>query len=50
MKIYALLGDSGAVSESAKQMKATGIEAVHPLTLEFVEQWLKGGVRSNICR
>jgi tetratricopeptide (TPR) repeat protein len=50
MRIYALLGDTGAVSESARQMKATGIESVHPLTLEFVERWLKGDVRSRICR
>jgi tetratricopeptide (TPR) repeat protein len=50
MKIYALLGDTGAVSEAAQQMEATGIESVHPLTLEFVERWLKGDVRSRICR
>jgi tetratricopeptide (TPR) repeat protein len=50
MKIYALLGDTEAVSETAKQLKATGVESVHPVTLEFIEQWLKGDVRSNICR
>jgi tetratricopeptide (TPR) repeat protein len=50
MSIYALLGDSEAVAASARRLKDAGVETVHPLTVEFVEQWLKGNVRSNICR
>jgi hypothetical protein len=44
------LGDSEAVAASARRLKDAGVETVHPLTVEFVEQWLKGNVRSNICR
>lgn len=50
MKIYALLGDAGAVADAAARLKAAGVEAVHPLTIEFVEDWLKGDVSGKICR
>jgi len=50
MKIYAILGDEDAVLESAALLKDAGADGLHPLTLEFVEQWLKQGLRSDICR
>ena len=50
MKIYALLGDREAVAKTAGMLKDTGVDALHPLTLEFVEQWLKQDLRSPICR
>ncbi len=50
MKIYALLGDAKNVEESARRMESTGAAALHPVTLHFVEQWLKGDLHSDICR
>jgi tetratricopeptide (TPR) repeat protein len=50
IKIYALLGNREAVAETASRLKAAGADTLHPVTLEFVEQWLKGDLRSDICR
>lgn len=50
IRIYALLGDGEAVAEAAALLKASGEKSLHPLTVEFVERWLKQDLHSNICR